>query len=159
VAPLARWRGLSSLTYIGISGVDEGIVQVIQSPLFAARTLHLDRCGLGVRQAEQIARAARMSKVRALLLPNSVGQKGPRNQIDDDAANIFASSPHFKELEELDLWANPLGDRGVESLLAGLGSLRKMILWATALTPAGYQRLRGGPCWLHSDHEHRIIEY
>jgi hypothetical protein len=160
-------------TCIGDAGID---ILTSSAVLKSVRSLGVERCGLSNRGVERLAQCPSLHNLRELYLCNRAGiETGRLNEIGDGGAIALAGSPHFSQLETLDLWHTSVGDQGFEAIATSpsLSRLSSVIAWDTQLTQEGSYRIKamaaerlqrepgnaGGrrSCCIHTDYDERVI--
>ena len=104
-----------------------------------AETLDLDHCDLGNAEAGMIADWAKT-------IPFQIRLDLPANRIDADGAALIAGALPANTISHLNLSNNPLRDKGVQALGAGLShntALQSLVLYRVDMENPGIEALAG----------------
>ncbi len=159
---LSKSTALQEVRFLWCDEVGAALEALTTLRLPALHTLGWCDSGVSDRGARLLGAASWAEGLRELGLSNRANLPPKRpNAIGDEGAQALASSPRLSRLEKLDLGFNPLGDPGVEALLARLLALKELVVWRTGLTQEGASRCArlARKCVVHSDFTPRTISY
>lgn len=163
-----RLRQVEFLSFGEVPMGDEGLAWLATAKWPKLARLVVSACGVGDAGVAALAQAPWAAGLTELHLANaSSGSASRPNRVGDAGARALAQSPLLARLARLDLGHNPVGNAGVEALLAkgALPALQELVVWRTGLTAEGAarcavlagQRSRG--CVVHSDFTPRVVDF